>query len=58
MQHPKSMTSAQRFLSAFSRFWNHFRLRRHLLKASEYRSTLQARFHSWREVADMCPVAA
>ena len=58
MQRFKSMISAQRFLSAFSRFCNHFRLRRHLLNASEYRTILQARFHSWREVADVCPVAA
>jgi putative transposase len=58
MQRFKSMASAQRFLSAFSRFSNHFRLRRHLLCASEYRARLQARFRSWREVADVRPVAA
>ena len=57
MQRFKSLTSAEQFLSAFSRFCNHFRLRRHLLKASEYRNALQARYQSWRDVADVCPVA-
>ena len=58
VQRFKTMDSAQRFLSSFSRFCNHFRLRRHLLKASEFRTTLQARFQSWYEVADVCPGAA
>jgi putative transposase len=58
MQRFKSIDSAQRFLSVFSRFYNRFRVRRHLTSASEYRSTLQERFHSWREVADVCPAAA
>ena len=58
MQRFKSRDSAQRFLSAFGRFCNHFRLRRHLLSAAEYRTRLQARYQSWREVADVCPVAA
>ena len=57
MQRFKSMTSAQRFLSTFSRFCHHFRLRRHLLRASEYRTLLQARFDRWRELGDVCPVA-
>lgn len=47
MQRFQSMTSAQRFLCAFSRFCNHFRLCRHLLSASEYRTLLQARFQRW-----------
>ena len=42
--------SAQRFLSAFTRVCNLFRPRRHLLRASEYRSTLRERFATWREV--------
>jgi putative transposase len=58
MQRFKSTTSAQQFLSAFSRFCNHFRLRRHHLHAAEYRTILQGCFRSWREVADVCPVAA
>ncbi len=44
-------TSAQRFLSAFARISNLFRVRRHLLSASEYRSILQDRFPTWREAA-------
>jgi putative transposase len=57
MQRFKSIDSAQRFLSVFSRFCNHFRVRRHLTSVSEYRSTLRERFQSWREVADVCPAA-
>ncbi len=49
MQRFKSTDSAQRFLSSFSRFCNLFRVRRHLLRASEYRSTLQERFATWRQ---------
>jgi putative transposase len=58
MQRFKSIDSAQRFPSVFSRFYNHFCVRRHLTSASVYRSTLQERFHSWHEVADVCPAAA
>ena len=46
-------TSAQRFLSAFARVSNPFRPRRHLLNGSEYRTRLQERFASWREVATL-----
>lgn len=45
--------SAQRFLSAFARVCNLFRPRRHLLTAPEYRSTLQSRFATWREAAQL-----
>ena len=45
-----SIDSAQRFLSTFSRVCNHFRLRRHLLSASQFRHRLQERFVVWREV--------
>ena len=45
--------SAQRFLSAFARVSNLFRVRRHLLPAPVYRSTLQERFATWREVATL-----
>lgn len=58
MQRFKSVASAQRFLCTFSRFCNHFRLRRHLLGASEYPSILRSRFRSWREVASVRPVVA
>lgn len=42
-----------RFLSACIRISNLFRRRRHLLSASEHRSTLQDRFATWREVAGL-----
>ncbi len=51
MRRFKSVPSAQRFLSAFSRFYNHFRVRRHLLTAAEHRSVRQARYEAWRELA-------
>ncbi len=41
--------SAQRFLTAFARVCNLFRPRRHLLRASEYRSILRDRFAMWRK---------
>jgi hypothetical protein len=46
-----SLHSAQRFLTAFSRFCNRFRPRRHLLTAAAYRATTRGRVASWREVA-------
>ncbi len=51
MRRFKSIASAQRFLAVFSRFCNHFRLRRHLLTAAEHRAVRHSRFSSWREVA-------
>lgn len=39
------------------RYRNHFRLRRHLKSAAGYRIILQERFHSWRQVAVVCPAA-
>jgi putative transposase len=53
MQRFKSPVQAQRFLTAFSRTCNLFRVRRHLLTAAEYRSSLQDRFHTWREVTQV-----
>jgi putative transposase len=41
---------AQRFLSAFSGISPHFRPRRHLLHAEEYRSEMANRFSTWNEV--------
>lgn len=46
MQRFKTMDSVQWFLSAFSCFCNHFRVRRQLLKASEFRTTLRASYQS------------
>jgi len=47
MRRFKSPRSAQRFLTAFSRFCNHFRVRRHLLTAAEYRAVRHARYATW-----------
>lgn len=50
MQRFKSIPQAQRFLTAFSSICNLFRVRRHLLTATVYRTTLQGCFHIWGEV--------
>ena len=41
---------AQRFLSAFSGISPHFRPRRHLLSAADYRQVMADRFTVWRQV--------
>ncbi len=51
MRRFKSIGSAQRFLAAFSRFCNHFRPRRHLLTAAEYRTVRHVRYTAWHELA-------
>ncbi|WP_406729465.1 IS6 family transposase [Streptomyces sp. GD-15H] len=43
----RSVGGAQRFLSAFSGISPHFRPRRHLMTAPEYRTELTIRFASW-----------
>ena len=45
-----SPRQAQRFLSAFSGISQHFRPRRHLLSATEWRTEMTDRFAVWREV--------
>jgi putative transposase len=50
MQGFKSPGHAQRFLSAYGPISQHFRPRRHLLSASEYRVEMRQRFESWAEV--------
>ena len=50
MRRFKSAGQAQRFLSAFSMISSHFRPRRHLLTAQNYRTEMQVRFNVWREV--------
>jgi putative transposase len=56
MQRFTSVSSAQQFLSRFSRTHNLFRPRRHLLPATDYRTTLQASFRTWREgTGVVCP---
>jgi putative transposase len=50
MQGFKSAGHAQRFLSAFGPIFQHFRPRRHLLSAAEYRDEMRNRFESWAEI--------
>jgi putative transposase len=46
----KSGPAAQGFLAAFSRFRNHFCLRRHPLSAGAHRAVRHMRYGTWREV--------
>ena len=50
MKRFKSLRHAQRFLSAFSAISAHFRPRRHLLSATEWRTEIADRFAVWRQV--------
>jgi putative transposase len=50
MQGFKSPGHAQRFLSAYGPIAHHFRPRRHLLSAADYRQEMRNRFESWAEV--------
>ena len=45
-----SLRHAQRFLSAFSGISPHFRPRRHLLSAADYRQVMADRFAVWNEI--------
>ncbi|MBL3671214.1 IS6 family transposase [Streptomyces sp. M2CJ-2] len=56
----RSVGGAQRFLSAFSGISPHFRPRRHLMTASEYRAEMTARFAVWDQVTGVAgqPAAA
>jgi putative transposase len=49
---------AQRFLSAFSGISPHFRPRRHLLSAGEYRREMDTRFTTWNEITGTTTTAA
>jgi len=57
MRRFKSAGHAQRFLSAFSMIASHFRPRRHLLRAKQYREEMKLRFATWAEVS-CAPTAA
>ena len=46
----KSPGQAQRFLAAYGPIAQHFRPRRHLFSAYEYRREMAHRFHSWQEI--------
>ena len=50
MKRFKSSRHAQRFLSAFSGISAHFRPRRHLLSATQWRTEMADRFAVWRQV--------
>jgi putative transposase len=49
---------AQRFLSAFSGISPHFRPRRHLLLAADYRRVMAGRFAVWNEITGVATTAA
>jgi putative transposase len=50
MQRFKSSGHAQRFLSAYGPIAQHFRPRRHLLRAGEYRQEMAHRFEIWQDI--------
>ena len=49
MRRFKSAGHAQRFLSAFGIITSHFRVERHLYRASGYRAMMKSRFAVWEE---------
>jgi putative transposase len=57
LQRFKSPEHAQGFLESFSAVHNHFRPRRHLLSADQYRQFRTERFEQWREAARLQPAA-
>ena len=50
MRRFKSSGQAQRFLSAFGIITSHFRVGRHLYRASGYRAVMKSRFAAWEDV--------
>ena len=50
MKYFRSPRSAQKFLAAFSQISAHFRPRRHLMAASEYRAEMTVRFAIWDRI--------
>ena len=58
MKRFKSARHAQRFLSAFSGISPHFRPRRHLLSAADYRQVMAGRFAVWNEITGATTTAA
>ena len=53
----KSPGQAQRFLAAYGPIAQHFRPRRHLFSAYEYRREMAHRFHSWQVITGPALVA-
>ena len=58
MKRFKSIRHAQRVLSAFSGISPHFRPRRHLLSAADYRQVMADRFAVWNEITGATTTAA
>ena len=56
MRRFKSSGHAQRFLSAFGIITSHFRVGRHLYRASDYRVVMKLRFASWNDVICVEPI--
>jgi putative transposase len=56
MQRFKSAEQAQRFFSAYSMIYGHFRSRRHLMTAGEYQRIRTSAFRIWRQ--ETCPQSA
>jgi putative transposase len=54
----RSVGGAQRFLSAFSGISPHFRPRRHLMPAHDYRAEMTVRFAIWEQITGVADVAA
>jgi putative transposase len=52
----KSAEHAQRFLSAFGIISSHFRVGRHLCRASIYRAAMESRFAAWKEAISDEPI--
>jgi putative transposase len=50
MQGFKAPDHARRFLAAYGPIAQHFRPRRHLRSASEYRQEMKNRFESWGQI--------
>ncbi|MFV5998588.1 IS6 family transposase [Streptomyces sp. NPDC056231] len=58
MKYFRSRRAAQKFLAAFSQISPHFRPRRHLMAASEYRAEMTARFTTWNQVTGIAGLPA
>src|SRR5258705_538302 len=55
MRRFKSTAQAQRFLAAFGIINSHFRVGRHLCRASAYREVMRSKFNAWKEVIRIEP---
>ncbi|WP_408997322.1 IS6 family transposase [Streptomyces europaeiscabiei] len=57
MKRFRSAGAAQRFLSAFSGISPHFRPRRHLMPAHDYRAEMTVRFAIWEQITGVAGLA-